>query len=185
MEKEGLENGLLSAIVSVGWTHKIQEKQAEIYATRNKFWTLTQLISAGLTSTGAVTIIISNSYIVKILTVIVGLTSFISSGVLKAWNYKELSIQSKHYANNQFQLRENLLACLRNLVFDLQPIDDIKKTWHSLEQKRLSISADSPYTSNRAVNKASKQLKVRRDNIVDDDYKLFISSAILQKIFKN
>jgi len=185
MLKQGLKNGLLNAIVSVGWTHKIQEKQAERYASFEKNWTMIQLISAGLTATGTFAVLISDTHISKVLTVIVGLISFVSSGVLKAYNFKSLATESKEYANRQFQLREMLMDCLRDLAFELKPLDNIQERWEQLESKRLSMGSSVPSTSDKAVNKASVQLKNRRDNVTDTDYELFISRDILNELCKS
>jgi len=180
--KDGLQSALLEAIVRVGWTHKIQEKQADEYRCLNDCWTITQLVTAGLTSTGAVTILISNSYYAKVLTVLVGLISFISSGVLKAWNFQTLATQSKAYANKQLVLRDKLLDALRDLVFDLKSDSEIQEVWEQLEQERLNLAPEAMPTSDKAVKKADKQLKKRHDNETDTDYKLFISAEILKKI---
>jgi len=185
MLKQGLKNGLLNAIVSVGWTHKIQEKQAERYAAFEKNWTMIQLLSAGLTATGTFAVLISDTHISKVLTVIVGLISFVSSGVLKASNFKSLATESKEYANKQFQLREMLMDCLRDLAFGLKPLDNIQERWELLESKRLSMGASVPATSDSAVSKASFQLKRRRDNVTDTDYELFISKDILNELCKS
>lgn len=67
-----------------------------------------QLISAGVTSTGAITLFFTDKYWAKIITSIFGLISFICVGILKAWDFKELATKSKQYANSQFILRERL-----------------------------------------------------------------------------
>ncbi|MCM1572078.1 SLATT domain-containing protein [Latilactobacillus sakei subsp. carnosus] len=180
--KDGLQSALLEAIVRVGWTHKIQEKQAEAYQSSNRWLTLIQLVTAGLTSTGAITTLINNSYYAKIFTALVGLISFISTGILKAWDFQALAKQSKVYANNQLKLRDQLIDTLRDLAFGLKSDKEIKLIWEKLEQERFSLYSEAVPTSDRSVDKANKQLKERHDNEINTDYNLFISSEILEKL---
>lgn len=182
MDKKGVQNSLLDAVVSVGWTHKINEKQSERYMWWFKVVSTLQLISAGVTSTGAITLFFTDKYWAKIITSIFGLISFICVGILKAWDFKELATKSKQYANSQFILRERLIDCLRDLLYNLEPIDKIISEWRIIEKERLEQSARAPQTANLSVKKASKQLKKRQDNVRETDYVLFLGQDIIKRI---
>lgn len=180
--KSGLKDALLNAVTEVGWSHKIQEKQADRYREAYKRWTFAQLFTAGLTSTGAVTVLISDSIISKVLTIILGLFSFLSSGILKAWDFQNMAEKSKEYANQLFVLREKLTDALRDLAFDMKTESELQNIWELLEKERLDLAPYAIPTSEKAVKKATQQLKDRRDNIREDDYALFISPDILDKL---
>lgn len=180
-----LEKEIKDAIVSVGWTHKIQEKQAEIYATKAHRWTMTQLISAGFAaaSTAAgIPTIINNSegpvnFVIIILTTVSAWLSFISSGILKTYNFKELSNENKAYANQQFILREQLTSLYNELLlcenYSEKKITDINDEWKCLNEKRLHESKNAPLSSASALEKASRDLKEGRHNKREEDYHLF------------
>lgn len=180
--KSGLKDALLNAVTEVGWSHKIQEKQADRYREAYKCWTFVQLLSAGLTSTGAVTVLISDSIASKVATIVLGLLSFLSSGILKAWDFQNMAEKSKEYANQLFVLREKLTDALRDLAFDMKTEVELQNIWELLEKEPLGLAPYAIPTSEKAVKKASQQLKKRRDNIREDDYVLFISPEILDKL---
>lgn len=60
---------------SVVWTHKIQEKQADIYANRYKKFETWNIILAGVTSCGVVAIFLCDGYIAKVITTLVSFGS--------------------------------------------------------------------------------------------------------------
>lgn len=179
---KGLKNALLGAIVSVGWTHKINEKQAEKYMQLDNRWKFIQITTAGLTSTGAVSLLLVDSIWAKVIAAVLGLINFVSSGILKAWDYQKLFQQTKEYANNQFILREKLMDCLRDLAFNNRDIDSINDEWLSLEEDRLSLSKLVPATDSKSVQLASNQLKEEEHNVKDTDYSLFIDKEILEAL---
>lgn len=49
-----LEDLVRTQYANVFWTHKIQEKQAEIYESRHKLFSWVNIISASLTSAGII-----------------------------------------------------------------------------------------------------------------------------------
>lgn len=59
---------------------------------------------------------------------------------------------------------------------------ELQNIWELLEKERLDLAPFAIPTSDKAVKKAKHQLKDRRDNIREDDYALFISSDILDKL---
>ena len=90
--------------------------------------------------------------------------------------------KSKKYANQLFVLREKLTDALRDLAFDMKTEVELQNIWELLEKERLGLAPYAIPTSEKAVKKASQQLKKRRDNIREDDYVLFISPEILDKL---
>lgn len=171
----------MDAIVSVGWTHKINEKQAEIYKSRAKLWQFTQLISSGFASTGGLATLHWPNNIAKYLTVFFALLGFISAGILKAYNFDALSSECKNYANNQFILRERLISLAFELTYS-NDIESINRHWTELNEARLQHSEGAPMTSNKACKQASYQLKNRNDNKRDEDYYLFITQELWERL---
>ena len=57
-----LEDLVRTQYANVFWTHKIQEKQAEIYESRHKLFSWINIISASLTSAGIISIVFVIQY---------------------------------------------------------------------------------------------------------------------------
>lgn len=57
-----LEDVVRAQYANVFWTHKIQEKQAEIYEFRHKLFSWINIISASLTSAGIISIVLLTSF---------------------------------------------------------------------------------------------------------------------------
>lgn len=178
----GIENALKDAIVSVGWTHKIQEKQAEIYLEKNKKFVIVLLISSGISSSGSFVTLFHNIFWMKFVIALAAFIAFVLTGILKTWDYKNMSRENKEYANKLYILREKLLDCLSDLAYGLKSNDEIYENWNKLEKERLDLGINSPHTSSKSVKKASFELKNRNDNVRDTDYQLFISNDILKKL---
>lgn len=178
----GVSNALKDAIVSVGWTHKIQEKQAEIYLKRSKILVVALLVSSGVSSSSSLITLFHNVQWIRFIIALSALITFVLTGILKTWDYKNMAHENKEYANKLYILRERLMDCLRDLAYELKLNDEIYENWNKLEKERLDLGIDSPYTSPKAVKKASFELKNRNDNVRDTDYQLFISNDILKKL---
>lgn len=76
---------------SVVWTHKIQEKQADIYAGRYNCFETINIFLAAVTSCGIITTIFVDETIPKILTALISfgtlfMTTYLKSFNLKKWN---------------------------------------------------------------------------------------------------
>lgn len=69
MEKDynALEDVVRNHYKNVVWTHKIQEKQAEIYEKRNRVWNTVNIIAAALTSAGIVSTVFTDPTWLKII----------------------------------------------------------------------------------------------------------------------
>lgn len=60
---------------SVVWTHKIQEKQADIYARRYEMWMTINIVASAVTSCGVIAAIFNHSLLAQILTACVSLVT--------------------------------------------------------------------------------------------------------------
>ena len=133
---------------SVVWTHKIQEKQADIYASRYKMFETCNNIFAGFTSCGVIAIFFYDEYITKIITTFVSFIAFFLSAYLKNFDLKNLEHQHRVAANKFIIIRNRLL----------QILSDLNKLY-----------LEAPSTTDSAVSKANKALNVKNEYTYKDE----------------
>ena len=91
---------------SVVWTHKIQIKQADIYATRYRHLENINVILAAATSCGAFSIFADqDSFVLKIATVILSFITTAITTYLKCFDLKAMERQHKDAAEHFLVVR--------------------------------------------------------------------------------
>ncbi len=152
----------------VVWTHKIQEKQADIYATEYKYFELANIFCAGLTSCGVIAIFFCDGYITKVITTLISFASFFLSTYLKTFDTKNMEHQHRVAANEFIIVRNQLLHVIAELHMGVelkQVTSEYQKIINSLNQLYL----DAPSTTDKAVEKASKALDIKNEYTYTDE----------------
>lgn len=85
-----LEDSVRNTFGSVIWSHKIQEKQADIYLNKYKVMETINIIAASLTSVGIISLLFTNKMWVKIISSLLSFISVFISSFLKSFDLKEL-----------------------------------------------------------------------------------------------
>lgn len=163
-------------IVSVGWTHKIQITQSELYEKTANRMRIVKISLASLTSAGLASLILqvlSNYQNLSLfITFILSLSSIFIESFEKDKDFNKLAEHSRVMASQFWELRvdcESLLNSLRAgedielLQNDFQKIKDLRKT----------LARDLPNATSKAVRIATFKLKNSRDNDYTNDYRLF------------
>lgn len=181
-KREKLHSELKEFIVNVGWTHKIHIVRADEYVSYSKAFKIVRIVLASLTSSGLIGILLTNdTYILKLITALLSFATAAMNGFDKSIDYDKLSKKEQVDANKFWELREDALSLLFDVVYETKNIDDIEKDLKELKQMRTiynnELDNDIP---NRTVNKASKRLKNRNDNVYEEDYTKFISADLLK-----
>lgn len=169
-------------LVNVGWTHKIQICQVDIYIEFSRMLKLAKIILTSLISAGL------GSFVLKIfpsiqdvsmtITFALSLATTIVIALDKENDYKKLAEQNKVAADRYLEMRNKATALLYRMKHE-DNITAIEKEFSELKELRNHVAPDLPYTSSKAVALASKKLKENKDNDYNDDYKLFIPQYLL------
>lgn len=180
--REKLHGELKEFIVNVGWTHKIHIVRADEYVSYSKAFKIVRIVLASLTSSGLIGILLTNDvYILKLVTALLSFATASMNGFDKSIDYDKLSKKEQVDANKFWELREDANSLLFDVVYETKNLDEIEKDLNALKQARIiynnELDNDIP---NRTVNKASKRLKVRNDNVYGEDYEKFISADLLK-----
>ena len=165
---EIIESQLRQMLGQVVWTHKIQEKQSDIYKFWYNVWETTRILTSAITTSGIVASLIYDSYCAKVITAIVSLISLFINSYLKVYDLKNLQRQHKQSALAHFELRERIICTLSDIK--LNKIDESQaiNLRDELSKKFIEICKITIDPSEEAVKKASKCLKVRQDNTFSD-----------------
>lgn len=157
---------------SVVWTHKIQEKQSDIYAFYYKCLQIVNILAASLTSCGIIGIIFAGDKYQLILKVITAVLSFITLSIttlFKSIDLNGLSKENKDAANKFLVVRNEMLQVIADIHLQEDDVPSIEGRFSNILSKYNELCVEAPTTTDKAVAKASEALKVKKDYTFSDD----------------
>ena len=168
----------------VVWSHKTQEKCADIALkihNRIKFW---QIVLSAVTTTSILIIIFGNSQIGLIIGIIVSTILFGLNTYTKDYDLGEIAQKHSNAANELWNLREDYLSFLTDIKTNQLSIDQIIEKRDGLQSKLFNIYSGSPRTNSKAYKEATKSLKLDEElTFSDEEIDLFLPKE-LRKIKK-
>lgn len=167
--KQLLEAQLRECFGRVVWTHKIQEKSADIALKRDNQLKLFQIFLSALTTTGLVTTIFGDVNWVKITSAIVSAVLLLLNTYLKSKDYGAIAQKHADAAVEIWNMRESYLSLITDLRMKDDDIDVITKRRDKLQEKLASIYRSCPRTSLRAYYAAKKALKIQGEMSISDE----------------
>ncbi len=170
MEKlQILEDNVRNRYMSVVWSHKIQEKQADIYAKRFSRMETIKILAASLTSVGIVALIFKDAMWLRILAALISFCSVFVSAYFKSFNLQEMVGIHKSAANKLIPLRDGLQILLMKIKCRDGGYDDLSVQFQKLMDDVDALYSEVPSTTDKAVELARKALKITKDNYFGDD----------------
>lgn len=151
------------------WTHKIQEKQADIYLEKYNRLEFIRILLSALTSSGIFAVLFVDKFWLKLITAIVSAISLFISTYFKTYDLKLLQKEHKKSALSFLELREELVSVLCDIKMNKYTEEDLLKKRDNLIKKKIEIAKNTLDASVEAVNKASESLKVKQDNTYTDE----------------
>lgn len=85
-----LEDSVRNTFGGVIWSHKIQEKQADIYSSQYKYMETAKIVAASLTSVGIVSLLFTGQVWIKVLSAIISFVSVFISAFFKSFDLQAL-----------------------------------------------------------------------------------------------
>lgn len=143
---------------SVVWTHKVQEKQADIYTKRYERIETVNILAAALTSCGIITSIFVDALFAKVLTAVLSFVTLGIASYYKSFGIKERAMENKAAANRFIVIRNELLQIITDLHMMLEPADEINGRFKDVMDRLNKLYVDAPSASEAAVKKASEAL---------------------------
>lgn len=166
---------LASRYINMIWTHKIQEKQADLYlkmSHNNKTWMTWMTV---LTTTSIFSVILTNFGFDWLLEVITGIFAALSTFFTlrskdNAWEAKALA--NKNYAAKCRTIREMYASLMTDVKSGrYESIEEIALKRNELEhlEQMLFENTTAPHTTEKAVKKAEEALKSSKESTTEDE----------------
>jgi len=166
---EVIKASVRDTFASVVWSHKIQEKQADICAERFKYLEMAKILSASLTSVGIVSLVFTDQLWIKLISALISFVSVFVSAFFKSFDLQAMVSQHKAAANNLLEVRDQLKLILLQIQLKQESIQTIYEKYEGAVQQLDKAYADAPNTTDQAVTRAKKALNVSKDNTFSDD----------------
>lgn len=161
------------------WTHKIQEKQADIYMRKAKwlktkmaFWTVVTTTSAIMVAINQILQVLNCEWAGNIITALfAGISSYYVLRY-KDESYESKAKENKNYAAKCRRIRNEYESLLTDIKSDrVTNLDEIATRRDILEKDEDSLFSGeiAPHTSPEAYKEAEKALKQNKEAISEQD----------------
>ncbi len=164
-----LENTVRVSFAGVVWSHKIQEKQADICGQKYKKLETVRIIASSLTAVGIIGIVFVDGLWLKLASSLVSFVAVVISALFKSFSTQELSSAHKKAAYTLLIVRDKYQHLLMEIRVGIKSFDELDNEYSKLESEKHQAYSDSPNTSDKAVKLASQALKIIGDNTYTDD----------------
>lgn len=163
-----LEDVVRDSYASVVWSHKIQEKQADIYAEKFKKMETVNIGAASLTSVGIVALIFTDPLWLKLASALISFATVYITAYFKSFDLQKFITSHKAAANKLIAVRDQYKVLLTEIKLKVDSVENLLSRYKELVEKTDAIYLEAPTTTDEAVDKASEALKVKKDNTFTD-----------------
>lgn len=152
------------------WTHKIQEKQADIYHSYRIWIECIRIIVSACTASGILIILFDEqTFIFKLITAIIALINTGINLYFKNFNFQSLERIHKENAVKWLGLREDYIALISEMRAGVLSDEEVIDRKRILLERYKLISKETPITTNGAYKRAKKALNINMDDIISQD----------------
>lgn len=159
-----LEDAVRDMYVRAVWSHKVQEKQADIYQQRYKLMETISIICASLTSVGILSTIFADKLWIKIVSAVLSFVTTFIAAYFKSFDLNALSKAHKDAANNLLIVRNEITCLLTSIRINEHPVSELEGKYMALMDKANEVYKNAPNTTDKAVELAKKALEITGDN---------------------
>ena len=127
------ESEIRQIFASVVWTHKIQEKQADIYLQRYNILVNSKITLSALTASGICSAVFLDKQWIKVWTAIASLLSLFINSYFKEYDLKKLQKEHKNSALQLLELRNKIISILCDIKLGRYNKDSWSTAQHTLK----------------------------------------------------
>lgn len=168
---------------SVVWTHKIQEKQADLYSEKYRKFETANIFVAALTACGIVGTIFQDGLVMKIITALLSFISVFIAAYNKSFDLKALAASNKTAANQLIGIRNELLQIISDLHMMKKDTSTINDAFAVIMQRLNKLYVEMPTTTRQSVDAAREALKVNKDyTFSESEIDMFLPPSLQGKI---
>lgn len=167
-----LNSQIRNSYGNVFWTHKIHEKDADIFRTWNNRLKITQIVLSALSTSGIVYVLLGVSKntplqdgsfdcvrIAALVSTAISALLVIANSLSKGYDLGELSASHGATALKLLDLREEYLSLLYDIKARSIGVDDIQDRRDELKERTLAVYANAPRTTSNGYDKAAKAIE--------------------------
>lgn len=163
----------------VVWSHKTQEKCADILSSRNSSFKIVQIILSALTTSGILITIFGDNKIVGIVSVLISTILLALNTYLKDYDLGEVTQKHANSANLLWDVREKYLSLLTDIRSGVIEESEIRNRRDDLQKELLNVYKGSPRTLGKAYTEASSALKTNEElTFSDEEIDTFLPKAL-------
>ncbi len=176
-----IEDSVRDMFARAVWTHKIQEKQADIYQKQYKWMETVSIICGSLTSVGILSTIFTDQLWIKIVSAVLSLFTVFVAAYFKSFDLNKLTKAHKEAANKLLIVRNEISCLLTSIKLKEKPVLELEDRYRELMDKANEVYKEAPTTTDKAVKLAKEALQVTGDNTFSKDEIDSYLPAALQK----
>lgn len=165
---EILEAQIRECFGRVVYSHKTQEKCADIVFKLHKRLKMTLIIISAIITTSLLIKIFGDNEWALIVGVILSTTLFGLNTYMKDFDLGEIAQKHTSAANELWDIRETYLSLLTDIKTEQLTINQITNQRDELQKRLLNIYTGSPRTNYKAYKDASKALKINEELTFSD-----------------
>lgn len=163
-----LESQIRECFGRVVWTHKTQEKCADIVLRRHNNIKLGQIGLSALTTTGVLITVFGEYQWVGVLTAILSAILFAVNTYVKGHDLGEIAQKHADAASDLWDIREKYLSLLTDILAQSVTKEEVIERRDALQEQLFSAYKGAPRTINQAYKQASTALKVNEELTFSD-----------------
>lgn len=167
--KAVLEGQLRECFGRVVYTHKTQEKCADILLLKLSTIKYIQIGLSALTTGGFVSVVLGLGQPAAVIGAVVSSILLALNAYTKDYNLGEISQKHRHAAADLWFVREKYLSLLTDLRIGDKSVEKIQKERDVLLEELHSVYSGAPSTTFNAYKKAQKALKHLEDMTFSDE----------------
>lgn len=168
VEYNYIEATVRNTFASVVWSHKIQEKQADIYSSQFKFMETLKIVAASLTSAGIVSLNFTDQLWLKIVSALLSFATIFINAFFKSFDLQTMVSQHKKAANELLAIRNQLVLLILQIRLQNKEPDILFEKYEQIVGNLNKVYAEAPNTTDKAVEKAREALNGSQDNTFSD-----------------
>lgn len=178
-----LESQIRECFGRVVWTHKTQEKCADIISRRHNIVKYIQIALSALTTTGVLITVFGENKIIGIITAVLSAILFAINTYVKGHDLGEIAQKHSDSASDLWNIREEYFSLLTDLKAEVIELEELIQKRDSLQDRLSNVYKGSPRTINKAYTEATKALKLNEElTLSDSEINMFLPNELKKEI---
>ena len=136
------EDTVRVSYAGVVWSHKIQEKQADICSQKYKCLETIRIITSAITSVGIITLIFVDELWLKLVSTLVSFVTVVISAIFKSFSTQELGAMHKKAAHTLLVVRDGYQHLLMEIRIGERSYEELNNEYIELEKEKHKVYSD-------------------------------------------